>query len=70
MLDSVENFLPVYCDKQPNELVTYYSTKSKQMISKLALIQEPDMIESAVPINKLYIKHFFRTAKPALLELN
>jgi hypothetical protein len=41
------------------------------MISNLALLsQEPDLNDSSVPIKKLYIDHFFRTAKSSLLELN
>lgn len=70
LLNSGDNFLPVYCDQHPNDLVSWYSTKSKQLISNQALFQQPDLITSSAPINKLYLDHFFRTAKSSLFELN
>jgi hypothetical protein len=70
LLDSCENFLPIYCDSFPTELVSWYSTKSKLLISNLALIKQPDLISSCLPFSKKILDDFFLSAKHSLFELN
>ncbi len=62
LIENVENFLPIYCDQHPSELVSWYSSKSKQLISNVLLTQHPDLFPSCLPFSKLSLDGFFKKA--------
>ncbi len=70
LVDSSENFLPIYCDQHPLELVSWYSSKTKQLISNVSLTQHSDLIPSCLPFSKPPLDAFFQSAQAALLSLN
>ena len=70
MIDTSSNYLPVYCDQYPTELASWYSIKSKQLISNHALMRQPEQLSSFIPFQKKILADFFSTAKSSLYKLN
>ena len=68
MLDDFDEMLPVTCDENPLNLVSWYNKKTKKIVSNEVYYSIPDKIGDHVPINKQNVEKFYSKAKESLQQ--
>ena len=70
MLDKFDDQIPVSCDKNKNNLVTWYNKKTKKLASMEEYSEFPENFADYVRINRKDVEKFFNRAKESLQAFN
>ena len=66
MMEEFDDMIPVTCDKTPHSLVSWYNTKTKNIVSHEIYSAHPESLGDHVRIAKQGVEKFFAKAKETL----